>query len=107
MEEKEKLSLYTRNAWIALRHLIPLIATKTFKLSTHDNRFALLYTVPTTVEEIELWADTTVVFSEGFKVFYDNHLELQNSVWWRPSDSRYNAELHVLPLSNGWQFRYV
>lgn len=107
MPSKEQLIIYSKKAWAALRHLIPLIATKTSKLPTHDNRFTLQYTVPLTTEDINLWADQTVIFAEGVKDLSDNHLKLQNTVWWLLSDNRYNAELHILPLENMWQFRYI
>lgn len=100
------LKHYVQEAWIALRHRIPLIACKTIDLSGHEE-FAFQYTVPTGIKDLEEWANETLVFADSREgeegTLLEKHTELRDGRWWRSSEGRYNAEMHISRLrDNEW-----
>lgn len=93
-------------AWAALRHMVPGIASRSFKLPSPDGGYALRYVVPKSQEDVTAWLKETVIFSDEVKPLREAHRQQTDAHWWPPSTDHYNAELHVAPLENGgWRFR--
>ncbi|KAF9256312.1 hypothetical protein L218DRAFT_1007489 [Marasmius fiardii PR-910] len=96
-----------KSAWVTLRHSLPAIAVKSSRLPAPDSRFLFTYQIPQDPENIQVWVNETVFFTDEVKDVYEIHKKLKDERWWRPSSGHWVGELHVSPVQDGWQFTIV
>lgn len=97
-----------KSAWIRLRHLTPIVGTKTVVDSSSASSYRYQYHVPSSPADAEKWANETIVWSKEKKTVLERDDGLKVH-WWTPADMHYDYELHVGPdVQDGvWHFLRV
>lgn len=97
-----------KSAWIRLRHLTPIVGTKTVVDSSSASSYLYQYHVPSSPADVEKWASETIVWSKEKKTVLERDDGLKVH-WWTPADMHYDYELHVGPdVQDGvWHFLRV
>lgn len=105
---KEWLGKKAKEAWIALRYQVPILACKCLQLPDEKGSYALRYDVPHSPDDLDAWISETVFFSNDVVPLGQIHLDLKDGQWMGLVD-KYCASLHVSPLEkeDEWHFRCV
>eukprot|EP00026_Physarum_polycephalum_P015925 Phypoly_transcript_16728.p1 GENE.Phypoly_transcript_16728~~Phypoly_transcript_16728.p1 ORF type:complete len:262 (+),score=24.68 Phypoly_transcript_16728:62-847(+) len=102
------LAAAIKTSWIRLRHLAPIVGTKTVVDSSSASSYLYQYRVPSSLADAENWANETIIWSKEKHTVRERDDCLKGH-WWKPSDSHHDYELHVGPdvQDNVWHFLII